>query len=165
MDDHEAKNVKVVLRHPNASDAIAISKFLNEKDIADSIPGLGSDGIAAAHEILNSAFQRSAALGERHFIIEADKTVVGMCVIYNIWNAEAEIGYWISVAYRRKGYATAAIRMLAGKAYLMGVRRIKATVMRSNKASAALLSSIGFAASAAEGNATEYSADTASIKA
>ena len=160
-----AKNAKVLLRPPKPSDAIAIGKFLNEKDIADSIPGLGSKGTAAAHAILNSAFERSAAFGERHFIIEADKAVVGMCVLYNICNSEAEIGYWISAAYRRRGHASAAIRTLAGKAHLMGIRRIKATVMRSNLASAVLLSSIGFVASDANGNTTEYSADTASIKA
>lgn len=165
MDGHGAKNVKITLRHPSASDAITIGRFLNEKDIADSIPGIGSGGTPSAHAILNSAFERSAAFGERHFVIEADRMVVGMCVLYNIRGGKAEIGYWISAAYRRKGYATAAIRTLAGKAYLMGVRRISATVMRSNHASSALLHSMGFAASDVGGNATEYSADTASIKA
>ena len=165
MDAHAVKNGKVALRHPTPSDVIAIGNFLKEKDIADSIPGLGSKGIAAAHAILNSAFERSAAFGERHFVIVAGKKVVGMCVLYNIGGGGAEIGYWVGSAYRRKGYATAAIRTLAGKSYLMGVRKIKAKLMRSNKASAALLCSMGFSPSGEEGDAMEYSADTASIKA
>ena len=165
MMGEQVKNVNVVLRHPKASDAITIGGFLKERDIADSIPGLGSNETDPANAILHSALERSAAFGERHFVMVAGKNVVGMCVLYNIGDGEAEIGYWVGAAYRRKGYATAAIRALAGKAHLMGVYKIKAKVMKPNKASVALLYSIGFSSSGTEGDATEYSADTASIKA
>ncbi len=160
-----AAYVHVTLRSPRASDADWIGESLKEKDIAESIPGLGSAGISSANQILNHALLLSAELKEHHFVIEADGTAVGMCVLYNIYNDGAEIGYWVCSAYRRKGYATAAIRILAGKAYLIGVRRIRAIVMRSNSASIALLNLMGFKASGNVGDQVEYSADTASIKA
>lgn len=58
---------------------------------------------------------------------------------------QAEIGYTISPAHQRKGYATEAVRAIVGYLFeVLGKRRVTASVDPRNTPSAAVLERLGF---------------------
>lgn len=56
-----------------------------------------------------------------------------------------EVGYAIGPAWRRRGYATEAVRALLGWAYAHGVGRFRASISPDNEPSMALVARLGFA--------------------
>ena len=87
----------------------------------------------------------------------ADKALVGGLTITNIRRGVAQagsLGYWIGAAYARRGYMTAAVRVLVPFAFRpLKLHRIEAACIPTNAASVRLLEKTGFRR---EGYAREY---------
>jgi ribosomal-protein-alanine N-acetyltransferase len=86
--------------------------------------------------------------------------IVGDCGWYGPpadGQGEVEIGYGLAPAYRRRGYATEAVRALVGwMAAYDGVRRVVAGTETTNVASRRLLERLGFTVTEVDGANVRY---------
>lgn len=87
--------------------------------------------------------------GELHVrvIAEADGTGVGMCSIHRLDpdTGEGTAGYWVAPWARRRGAATAAMRLLAAEARsIVGLTHLTLSIVEHNHASRAVAERAGF---------------------
>ena len=78
---------------------------------------------------------------------DAAQRVIGSVLLFkfDVASARAEVGYVLGRAYWRQGLAHEALRAVMGQAFgALGLRRIEAEVNPDNRASCALLCSLGF---------------------
>jgi RimJ/RimL family protein N-acetyltransferase len=72
----------------------------------------------------------------------------------------AELGYWVARAYRGRGLATEAGRLILNEAWQRGVRRVRANTQPDNHASRAVLRRLGFSDDAEEVVLNDGAAET-----
>ena len=125
-----------------------ILEGIRNGDLADSVPG--SERIRSlddATAMVAGLIERAEAGEELHFSILEKGKVIGMCAIYGFDRSDssARIGFWVNKVYRGRGYGKAAARLLVEIAFKdAGVKKVIASSKPSNKASLALLRSLGF---------------------
>lgn len=81
------------------------------------------------------------------FVILADNRVVGACGLYRVDSERrtADLGFFVGTTYWRRGYATAASRVLLARAFIgMGLRSVRASCLAWNAGAARVLSKLGF---------------------
>ncbi|NNE43579.1 MAG: GNAT family N-acetyltransferase [Gemmatimonadetes bacterium] len=140
---------RLVLRSPRPGDLEAVHTAANDQRILRNLL-LPKDQTRK----LTRDYLRRARLDERrgtgyHFAVLPRGTteIAGMVSLMerNEQHARAELGYWIAVPHWRKGYGREAV----GKVLEYGFRTVKlrkifATTVLTNDASAGLLQSVGF---------------------
>ncbi len=78
-----------------------------------------------------------------------DSRGAGVVSIHRIENGSADIGYWVAPWARRRGAASAAVRLVVREASTMsGVRRVSALIAETNVASRRVAESAGLAPAA-----------------
>jgi ribosomal-protein-alanine N-acetyltransferase len=83
----------------------------------------------------------------QRFGIDLGGKIIGLIDLYNInlKSKKLKLGYWIGKIYRRKGYATEAIKKMIKYAFEnFDVDEIIATTLVTNEASMSLLKKLGF---------------------
>ena len=82
---------------------------------------------------------------DRHFLygITLEGVLIGMINDCELAGTEAELGYFISPAYWRHGYASEALRALAGELFRLGYRRVTAGYFEGNEASRRVMEKCG----------------------
>ncbi|MCC8065083.1 MAG: GNAT family N-acetyltransferase, partial [Clostridiales bacterium] len=70
--------------------------------------------------------------------------VIGTIVLLPTEGGAAELGFTISLAYRRQGYCTEALRCLLDGCRQAGIRQFIADTLPDNAASQAVLTKLGF---------------------
>lgn len=87
-----------------------------------------------------------AARVQQRWMVEVGEEVVGSVSIHslNLRMRHAEVGYVIGDAWKGRGYATAALRLLVPLAWEAGLRRLMALVAAENLASQRVLQKVGF---------------------
>ncbi len=81
---------------------------------------------------------------QKRFIVERDKSAVGVLDLYNYADGEASVGVFIDDAFRRCGYATKAVRLAIDYARKLGLRALNVEVDCDNSASLGLFLKSGF---------------------
>jgi len=114
----------------------------------------------AAYRERVKSYSRSVKRGVAvpYFIFDRDNdALIGGVTIINILRGAAQsasIGYWIGLPHIRRGYARMSVSAALDHAFLrLGLNRIEAACQPDNRASVALLDSMGFRQ---EGYAREY---------
>ena len=82
---------------------------------------------------------------DQHFLygITLEDVLIGMINDCELAGTEAELGYFISPAYWRHGYASEALRALAGELFRLGYRRVTAGYFEGNEASRRVMEKCG----------------------
>jgi len=99
-----------------------------------------------------------ARTGYPFFIFQdSDDALVGACILSDVRRGvlqAANLGYWVGAPYVRKGYGSAAVRLVVRFAFeTLGLNRVEAATRPENEASSRLLRSAGFTH---EGEARRY---------
>jgi RimJ/RimL family protein N-acetyltransferase len=128
----------VVLRVPNAGDAVWITKASNDPDIARFIIGMPSP------------FMQRWASGTDAELVIADAESGDPLGLISLRVAErdpglAAVGYWLRAEARGRGAATVALRLIARWAFdALGVQRLELTTAPDNVASQRVAERVGF---------------------
>jgi 8-oxo-dGTP diphosphatase len=141
---------RLLLRSPEAADAPAFHRLINDWDICRKLPDapfpysekLATDWIAAA------AADRSAARAHQFALVEAGSGVLIGCAGLRLSRDKksADLGYWLGRRFWRQGFGLEAARRLLSWGFAeLSVARITATVAADNEASIGLLEKSGFA--------------------
>jgi RimJ/RimL family protein N-acetyltransferase len=135
---------RLVLRAPRLEDAKTIVSLIDDRRIAENTACIPHPySLADAHAFLAQA---NRAPDEPSFLIAlADGTVIGGCGIGVARGPAPELGYWISVPYWGRGYATEAARALIDHALCdLGCEQLCGRARVSNPASRRVLEKCGF---------------------
>ena len=137
----KGKNFK--LRPIRDSDADSLAESINFKDIA--------------YFLMNSPYpynkkhakwwiNRCKKLkDEKQWVIDVHGKVVGGIGLSGINKNRAEVGYWVTPAYRGKGIATQAVRLIVNHAFKkLKLFRVQAFTFVGNEASEVVLAKNGF---------------------
>jgi RimJ/RimL family protein N-acetyltransferase len=84
----------------------------------------------------------------RRFATRVDGELVGGCELRLVGETRAEASYWTFPQFRRRGYATRALRLLAAWASGLGVDRVELHGEPDNVASRRVAERSGFAQTA-----------------
>ena len=136
---------KILLRKLNLSDADSITKHINDKSVARwtlSVPypyrkEYAVDFIRSRKTGLKNKTNYTFGIAE-----VADNSIIGCIDLDDIdWeDKKAEIGYWISGKFRRRGYMTEAVNLVLDFGFKkLGLHKIYARVFKSNYASMKVL--------------------------
>ena len=88
----------------------------------------------------------AGVLGTRLYVLEGERVVIGSGGVKAppLADGEVEIGYGLAPAWRGRGYATRAARILTDEALAQGASRVSAFTTPENTASWKLLQRIGY---------------------
>jgi RimJ/RimL family protein N-acetyltransferase len=104
---------RLILRAPRRGDVKAIASLLDDRRIAANTARIPHPYSASdAEQFVASANRQD---GEATFMIFSGDELIGGCGIDP--REDAEIGYWLGVAYWGHGYATEAVRALVDYAF------------------------------------------------
>jgi len=141
----------VVLRRLTADDATALSRAATEslEHLRPWMPWATPEGTSyeTQHErLLGPATMWNSGSGYEYGIFLPDGTMVGGCGLHRrIGPSALEIGYWVHVAYTRRGIATASAGALTDVGFgLRGVERMEIHCDEANVASAAVPPRLGY---------------------
>ncbi len=140
-------NDRVTLRAPQPSDAHALAKHANDREIwinlRDRMPHPYS--LADANEWLRSIQHEDPRVT---FMIDLDGEAIGgigLVLGSDIERCSAEVGYWVGAEHWGYGIATAAVSRICRYAFEdLDVLRVFATPIAWNPASARVLEKAGF---------------------
>jgi RimJ/RimL family protein N-acetyltransferase len=140
-------NDSVTLRAPRQSDAHALAKYANRREIwinlRDRMPHPYS--LADANEWLASIRHQDPRV---NFLIDVGGEAiggVGLVLGTDIERCSAEVGYWVGVEHWGRGIATAAVSRVCKYAFEdLGLLRVFATPLAWNPASSRVLEKAGF---------------------
>jgi RimJ/RimL family protein N-acetyltransferase len=105
---------RLVLRAPRRSDVKAIASLANDRRIAANTARIPHPyAIEDAEQFFAVVNKRE---GEACFVITLDGAPIGICSV-DLREDGPEIGYWLGVAYRGRGFATEAARALIDHAF------------------------------------------------
>ncbi|HVJ83963.1 MAG TPA: GNAT family N-acetyltransferase [Planctomycetia bacterium] len=129
------------------ADAPALAELMNERAIwlrlRDGVPHPYLLEHAKAYLAMSAARPR-----EESFAIEAEGKLVGGIGCHpreDVHRLEAEVGYWVAIPCWGRGYATAALTVLADRVLAeWPICRLTATVYSGNPASCRVLEKCGF---------------------
>jgi RimJ/RimL family protein N-acetyltransferase len=106
---------RLVLRAPRCGDVKAIAALAGDQRIGKNTARIPHPyGIADAEQFVATINRRD---GEACFGIFRDGTLIGTCGIEPRADDAAELGYWLGVPYRGRGFATEAARALIDYAF------------------------------------------------
>lgn len=140
-------NDSLMLRAPRRSDAHALAKYANNREIwinlRDRMPHPYS--LADADEWLLSVQHQDPRV---NFVIDLDGEAIGgigLVLGTDIERCSAEVGYWLGAEHWGRGIATAAVIRVCRYAFEdLGLLRVFATPIAWNPASSKVLEKAGF---------------------
>ena len=135
---------RLILRAPRLEDASAIVSLIDDRRIAENTACIPHPySLADADAFLAQA---NRAPDQPSFLIAlADGTVIGGCGIGISRGPAPELGYWISVPYWGRGYATEAARALIDHVFCdLGCEQLCGRARVSNPTSRRVLEKCGF---------------------
>lgn len=124
----------VTIRQPMLDDCFALAVMLNTDTLLRDDLGIGSDYQTETYSILLHIRQWCCSRRGISYIIDADKTVVGLISLCRIDHAArtGQVGYWIGSQYRRQGYCTEAFRQIIKLAASLNLCCISADIDSDN---------------------------------
>lgn len=128
---------RLVLRRPNAGDAKAIARCINDLDVSRWLTRVPFPYDQSDAEAFIS---RHEDVSGRTFLIFLDDKLVG-CV-----GIEKELGYWLAPDHWGKGIATEAARAVVARHFVSDREHIQSGYFLSNAASRNVLTKLGFVA-------------------
>jgi len=138
------------LRRINRSDAASIQHHANDPLVAQYLPFMPHPySLRDARLWINTTHRLARTDIGYHFGIEdrASREIVGCIGLKNVnrHDLNAELGYWVSRAFWRNGFATEAVRLMQGFVFgQLKLRRLYAIVLEANTGSVKLLEKTGF---------------------
>lgn len=141
----ELKTERLLLRPPRLTDAGALAKKLNDRDILRMTGTLPFPyfSLCADYWIYKSRAERRHGTAY-HYIIEQKEELVGSCGLFP-GKKDWELGYWMAKNHWQKGFTSEAVQALLKEAFdTPGCNRITASVFDDNPASINLLMRLGF---------------------
>ncbi|MEV7228734.1 GNAT family N-acetyltransferase [Polymorphospora sp. NPDC051019] len=137
------------LREWTDDDLPALSELFDEPQVDRWTPLRSPFDLTAARKYLDKAFRARAEDRGLHLAITTDgRTPLGEVLLFQTGGGpdEAEVGYAVGAAHRRRGLARRAVTLLTGYAHRsLGMRRVVLRIDPANVASVAVAHSAGFA--------------------
>ena len=137
---------RLLLRPPTPGDAVYIAELANDAEVARMTTGVRHPYRLADAERYLSALAGKGPSKARVFLVEHPGFgPMGLAGLYRGGSLAPELGYWMGRTFRRRGFATEALRaLLEWAARDWDVRAALAGCFADNPASARVLEKAGF---------------------
>lgn len=136
---------EVALRPLGAADADDVYALFTLPDVLARSVNLTQPTRTAMRRSCENAPSEWLAGNRADFTVRVDGAFAGDIGLYNEpWSGQAMVGYSMLPAFRGRGVATRAVRLLSAWAFEIGVRRLVAGVSPDNTASQRVLEKAGF---------------------
>ncbi len=138
----------ITLRNITEVPAKDIAALANNRAVSRTLRDAFPYPYAEADGVAFLELCKAGGFGYNYGIFNEENIFIGTCGIIpkkDIYRLTAEVGYWIGQPYWGRGYATAAVKQLAGIAFNdLKLVRIYAEVFACNPASMRVLEKAGF---------------------
>lgn len=143
-----AATERLVVRRFAPADADSFARYRSEPDVARyqswDAPVPAADAVRLVTEFAAAA-ERAPGWFQYAVELRAEGVLIGdVAVCLHDNGMQAELGFTLATAHRRRGYATEAVRCVLDRVFATGVHRVSAECDARNTASARLLERLGF---------------------
>ena len=137
---------RLVLRPPRMADAVYVAEMANDAEVARMTTRVRHPYRLADAQAFLAAMQSADPHTDRPFLIEHPSFgPIGMTGFHRVEDRHVELGYWLGQTFRRRGFATEAVRAALSWAQGgWGRRAVLSSHFVDNPASGRVLEKAGF---------------------